>query len=212
MALPLIAAIIAGATAIHQSNKSHYKKIEHKRKYDSLSDSSFGEQKIRSSHFTSIRNEAKYMPKVRKLPSDTYSNGLTVIPEAGSIVCCEVYGMFDHTGIWLDDETIIELSNSGLVKAVSSQRFLQERSGKNLFVACNNLHKPIVISGCEQRAVSNLFSYREYDVIDNNCHRFVNFCLSGRDIELTTFANLNKQLAKLSGQNIYWDKVKVRLD
>lgn len=194
MALPLIAAIIVGATAIHQSNKSHYRKIEQKRKYD----------------FSELDNDSSL--NVRKMPSDTYSSELSVKPLCGSIVCCEVYNALDHTGIWIDEDTIIELSNSGLVKAVSAKRFLQERSGENLFVASDKHHTPIVIDGCDERAINHLFSYREYDVISNNCHRFVNYCLSGRDIELTTFSTLNKRLAKISRKNIYWDKVKVRLD
>lgn len=194
MALPLIAAIIVGATAIHQSNKSHYRKIESKRKFDTFDDT------------------ANVDAEVCKMPSDTYSSNTFVRPQPGSVVCCEVYNALDHTGIWLDDETIIELSNSGLVKAVSAQRFLKERSGKHLFVACDRQHRPIIIEGCEQRAVSQLFSYREYDVISNNCHRFVNYCMSGHDAEMTTFSTLNKRLARLSSKNIYWDKVKVRLD
>ena len=194
MALPLIAAIIVGATAIHQSNKSHYRKIEHKRRFDNAN------------------SDLATKLDVCKMPSDTYSSNTFVTPQAGSIVCCEVYSALDHTGIWIHDETIVELSNSGLVKAVSAQRFLKERSGEHLFVACDNAHIPIVIEGCDQRAINNLFSYREYDVITNNCHRFVNYCVSGRDSELTTFANLNKQLAIQSSKNIYWDKVKVALD
>lgn len=194
MALPLIAAIIVGATAIHQSNKSHYRKIEHKRRFDTT------------------KYDTSASPEVCKMPSDTYSSDTYVKPKAGSVVCCEVYNALDHTGIWIDDETIVELSNSGLVKAVSAQRFLQERSGEHLFVACNSSHTPIIVTGCEQRAINKVFSYREYDVIDNNCHRFVNYCLSGIDSELTTFSKLNKQLAKVSKKNIYWDKVKVVMD
>ena len=191
MALPIIAAVIAGVAVLHETNKKHYQRIEKKR----------------SSHQTREFDKTG----VKKLPSDTYSSNTFVTPMPGSIVCCEVYNMLDHTGIWIDENSIIELSNSGLVKAVSTQRFLDERSGENMFVACDDQHVPIIIDGCEQRAINQIFSYREYDVINNNCHRFVNSCLSGQDIELTTFATLNKQLAKLSQKNIYWDKVNVNL-
>jgi len=190
MALPIIAALIAGAAVVHQTNKSHYRKVERRRADDVLE--RFGET------------------KTKKYPSDTYSSDTFVQPLPGSVVCCEVYGMLDHTGIWIDNDTIVELSNSGLVKAVSPERFLSERSGENIFIACDSSHKPIIIDQCEQRAIDNVFSYREYDVIDNNCHRFVQFCLSGIDLELTTFATLNKHLATLSQKNIYWDKVNVQ--
>ena len=190
MALPLIAAIIAGVAVVHQSNKSHYQKIERKRINEEFE--RFGEN------------------KVKKLPSDTYSSDTFVKPLPGSVICCEVFNMLDHSGIWIDENCIVELSNSGLIKAVSTQRFLDERSGENIFVACDQSHKPIIIEGAEQRAISQLFKYREYDVIDNNCHRFVQYCLSGQDLEITTFSTLNKHLATLSQKNIYWDKVKLQ--
>lgn len=188
MALPVIAAIALGVAALHESNKAQYKRIEQDR----------------------LKDDSGSSLTVAKSPSDYYSSHTNVMPTPGSIVCCEVFNLLDHTGIWIDQDTIIELSDSGLVKSVSCQRFMEERSGKNLFVACNHQHEPIVIDGCESRAIQSVFSYREYDVINNNCHRFVNYCLTGVDSELTLFSSLNSQLANLSGRNIYWDKVKIK--
>ena len=189
MALPLIVfAAAVGAGVAHESTKNKYKKIEQLRL---------------------ISQEEKQALKVVKGPSDIYSSEDFVEPLPGSLVCCEVFNLFDHTGIWIDQDTIIELSHNGLVKAVSAERFLDERSGKNIFVACNAKHQPIVISGCESRALNNVFTYREYDLIDNNCHRFTHFCLSGHDIKVSRFARLNELLIDMVEQNIYWDKVKV---
>ena len=191
MALPLIAAGIAlGAAVLHESNKKHYKNLEENRK--SQSD----------------RSNSKR--KVVKAPSDTYSGDKFVEPLPGSIVCCEVYNFLDHTGIWIDRETIIELSNSGLVKAVSAERFLTERSGDNTFVACDRHHRPLVIEGAADRAIAQIFSYRDYDVITNNCHRFVHHCLTGRDLEISRFSTLNDRLINLLGQDIYWDKIALK--
>ena len=188
MALPLIAAGLAlGAAILHESNKKHYKNLEIDR--------------------NNRDGEQDYKPDLVKSPSDIYNRGFSVKPLAGSIVCCEVYNFLDHTGIWIDEFTIIELSNSGLIKSVSADRFLQERSGQNIFVACDNNHQPIVIPGAQKRALENVYSYREYDVIENNCHRFVNYCLTGFNDELSRFTTLNKQIAKLSGKHVYWDKV-----
>lgn len=185
MALPIVAAVALGAAVYHEAKKSHYKKLESER----------------SSGVKDSRNS------VKKSPSDSYSSNIKVRPVAGSIVCCEVYGVLDHTGIWIDQDTIVELSNNGLVKAVSTQRFLDERSGDNIFIACDNRHQPIVIPEAIERAISSVFTYRGYDVIENNCHRFVNYCLTGTEQELTRFQSLNDSLFKLSGKNIYWDKV-----
>lgn len=188
MALPLIAAGIAlGAALLHESNKNHYKELEQKRKY-----------------FDPNREDG-----LIKAPSDSYDGGLLVEPVTGSVVCCEVFNFLDHTGIWIDRDTIIELSNNGLVKSVSAERFLTERSGENIFVACDHKHQPIHNIKAADRAVSQLFTYREYDLINNNCHRFVNYCLTGEDEKISRFSSLNKSLSQLSGENIYWDKAKI---
>ncbi len=187
MALPIIAAVALGAAVYHETKKSHYKRLEAER-------------------FSSTKDEKNV---VKKSPSDNYASNIHVAPEAGSVVCCEVYGVLDHTGIWIDSDTIVELGNNGLVKAVSVERFLAERSGDNIFVACDHNHKAIVIPNAEQRAINEVFSYRGYDVIHNNCHRFVNYCLTGKERELTRFQSLNDSIFEISGKNIYWDKVKV---
>lgn len=191
MALPLIAvgAVLASAL-VHEKNKKHYKRLDEKR-YNTNNSST---------------------PKLVKEPSDTYgvhSTSKEVKPTIGSIVCCEVYNFVDHTGIWIDQNTIIELSNSGLVKAVSAERFLEERSGENMFVACDNRHQPIVIDGTAERAVNSVYTFREYDVINNNCHKFVTYCLTGQEHSISRFASLNKMLCEVANSNIYWDKAKI---
>ena len=37
-----------------------------------------------------------------------------VNPLPGTIICCFVYGVIEHTGIWLDDHTLIELHGNFL--------------------------------------------------------------------------------------------------
>lgn len=187
MALPFIVAAAVSAAAIHQSKKNYYQQLEQQR-----------------SKKKSVSSE-----RIVKLPSDLYDSSLAVSPVAGSIVCCGLYSLLEHTGIWIDEDTIIELSNSGLVKAVSATRFLHNRSGKYLFVACDNAHTPIAIPGTEHRAIHSVFTYRPYHVVDNNCHKFVHYCIAGKETELTRFDSLNQRLVELTGKNIYWDKVKL---
>ncbi|GHB74907.1 hypothetical protein GCM10008107_25570 [Psychrosphaera saromensis] len=189
MALPLIAiASVIGAGVAHESRKTKYKNLE----------------QLRLSKATNSKNLT-----VVKSPSDNYSSDSYAEPLPGSLVCCEVFNLFDHSGIWIDQDTIIELSSNGLVKAVSANRFLADRSGENIFVACNAKHQPIIVEGCEDRAVNSVFTYREYDVLENNCHRFAYYCLSNKDVKVSRFARLNELLITMVEQNIYWDKVKV---
>ena len=138
-------------------------------------------------------------------PSDWAHSDQLVTPVAGSLVSCGIFHSLDHTGIWTSDNLIIELNGNGLVRAISPERFLNDRSGKKIFVACNSKAQPLVVEGAEQRAKEQVYNYKEYDVLDNNCHRFSWQCISGVDQPVTLFSDLNHKLAKLFNSRIYWD-------
>ena len=129
-----------------------------------------------------------------------------VNPLPGTIICCFVYGVIEHTGIWLDDHTLIELHGNGLIRAVSTQRFLAGRTGSKIYIACSHDHRPLVDEDALIKAEQAIFTYREYDLFDNNCHRFVWSCLSGKEESLPGFNDLNKRLSAHFGQSIYWDE------
>lgn len=148
---------------------------------------------------------AKYDSVVGKYPSEMFNQDIVVKPEIGAIVCCTIAGVLDHTGIWIGDNTIVELHGDGLIKAVSSERFLDNRSGSKIFIACDSAARPIIDELAAQRAISMIYQYREYDLITNNCNRFVWHCVSGTDEKLTTFKELNQQLAKWVNKKVYWD-------
>lgn len=139
-------------------------------------------------------------------PSLWQSGHKQVKPKPGAIICCFVYGVIEHTGIWLDDNTLIELHGNGLIRAVSTARFLAGRTGTKIYVACNHAHQPLIDGEVLHRAELEIFSYREYDLFDNNCHRFVWSCLSGVEESLPSFNDLNKKLAQYFEQSIYWDE------
>lgn len=144
----------------------------------------------------------------QKMPSEVLTSDIQVKPVPGCLVCCSVYSAFDHTGIWLDDDTIVELHGSGLIKAISSQRFLNNRSGNAIFVACDSKGTPLVVDGTIERAADQVFNYREYDVLKNNCYRFSWYCLTGEEQIISSFDKFNNALAKLHGKKIYWDQAK----
>jgi hypothetical protein len=126
-----------------------------------------------------------------------------VKPMNGAIVCCGVYEVFDHSGIWLDGN-IVELKGNGLIRGVSPQRFLKDRSGEQIFIACDNQYQPLIEHGVAKRAASRLFEYSEYDMFRNNCHKFVWQCISEKDEQITRFAELNNQLSNQFKQVIHW--------
>jgi hypothetical protein len=133
---------------------------------------------------------------------------LRVTPADGAIVSCHIYGVFEHTGIWLDGN-IIELKGNGLIRGISPQRFLQQRSGEEIFVACDAYAQPLIAAGAAERASSQLYCYSEYDLLKNNCHKFVWQCVSNKNQSLTSFAELNQSLADYFGQALHWQRAAV---
>ncbi|PIW59163.1 lecithin retinol acyltransferase family protein [Shewanella sp. CG12_big_fil_rev_8_21_14_0_65_47_15] len=142
-------------------------------------------------------------------PSQWQKGFKQVLPEPGSIVCCYVFGMIEHTAIWLGDDCLVELHGSGLVRAVSIKRFLAGRTGSQIYLACNHQHQPLVSEAVLDRAQQAIYQYREYDLFDNNCHRFVWSCMSGYEISIKSFNELNQKLAVHFNQGIYWDEMQL---
>ncbi|WP_100641141.1 hypothetical protein [Alteromonas facilis] len=126
-----------------------------------------------------------------------------VTPQNGAVVCCGIYEVFQHTGIWVDNQ-IVELRGNGLIRAISPERFLHDRSGNRIYVACDHSRSALSSDVVAKRAIDRVFDYSEYDLIENNCHRFTHHCVSGRDEPVTRFAELNEKLCELYGTTLYW--------
>lgn len=126
-----------------------------------------------------------------------------VQPVSGSIVCCGIYQFFEHSGIWLDDYAI-EQHGSGLVRAVSARRFMENRSGETIFVACDQNARPLSDELAAMRAASKLFEVNDYHLIKNNCNRFVAENLANMPQDLTTFADFNYFLHQHFKTAIHW--------
>ena len=150
-------------------------------------------------------NDKRLEESVSSLPGNSV---VKVAPIDGAIVTCGVYGLFEHTGVWVDGN-ILELKGNGLVRGISPNRFLQERSGDYIYIACDNNYIPLIQQDASDRAVSRLFTYSEYDVINNNCHKFVWHCISGEDISLTRFTALNQKMAEHFDTPIHWHPVQL---
>jgi len=153
----------------------------------------------------SLNKLKEYESPIVQYPTDLFSTEQKVRPEIGALVCCGIGGLLDHTGIWVGDNTIIELDGNGLIKPISVQRFTKERSGKNIFIACDSKAKPIASEMAANRAQQQVFQCRDYHMIENNCHQFIWQCFKPDDKSLTTFKELNIRLAHLFDRKIYWD-------
>ena len=151
-------------------------------------------------------SETRTNSRIRLMPGE---GNASVAPQNGAVVSCGIYGVFDHTGIWVDGN-IIELKGNGLIRGVSSQRFLQNRSGEFIYVACDHNNNPLVAEQAAQRAIEQLFQYSHYDVFKNNCHKFVWQCLSGQQQSLTRFSDLNQKMATLFNCDIHWQRASIQ--
>lgn len=138
-------------------------------------------------------------------PSDFVRTDIKVKPVPGAILCCGIYGLFEHTGIWLPEGLIVELHGSGLVRAATPKRFLQNRTGSRIFVACDSTAHPLADEQFAERARAAIFSVETYDPLANNCHRFSWRSISEQDEKLTTFKDFNVRLANWFKRRIYWD-------
>lgn len=127
---------------------------------------------------------------------------------AGAVVACEIFHLFDHTGIYLGDDVVVELQGSGLVRAISSNRFLDGRSGEELLVACNRRGEVIFAPEVAARASAKIYTFETYDLLQNNCHRFTYACVSGKSEPVTSFFDLKQALKALWQEDIDWRVVR----
>lgn len=147
-----------------------------------------------------VKEQQKSAGIVGHHPGDSH---VRVEPKNGSIVCCGVYEVLDHSGIWVDGR-IVELNGNGLIRAVSPARFLDDRSGEKMFVACDETFSPLFDEVAAERAASQVFQYSDYHVLNNNCHRFVRSCLTGDNKRITAFTELNEILSEHFAAAIHW--------
>jgi len=144
---------------------------------------------------------------IARSPSDLLpsSKAHKMIP--GAVVCCHVYGGFEHTGIVIEDDLIIELHGSGLVKGVSAKRFLSSRSGENIFIACNKSGHAFTFCDAIPRAQQELYKYYDYSLFECNCYSHSWSCITGTVGKIKSFDDFNLNLYRLTQEEIYWDRV-----
>lgn len=196
MALPLLWIGAAALSALTVKELADDRKKQQKQRY-------------RSAKAQTLADLDRHESPVAVYPSDVFRSYQLSEPQIGSVVCCGIGGVLEHTGIWVGDDTIVELDGNGLIKAVSSARFTTERSGEKIFIACDSRGQALASEGAAQRAIKQIFQYQDYHLLDNNCHHFIWQCFQPNDLSLTTFKSLNVRLAQLFDRKIYWDQCKL---
>jgi len=183
MPLPiLLAGAVVGAVLAHDNQKSFLRQLDNDRKDGLQSDTG-------------------------REPSELLPSPKTIKMVPGTVVCCEVYEAFIHTAVVIDNDTIIELHGSGLIRAISKKRFLDERSGQHIFSACDRYGQPLVFSLIEDLASKDIFNFYDYHLLHANCYRHTWRWLTGEDIAIERFQEFNEKLAQKAGSKIYWDVV-----
>lgn len=135
------------------------------------------------------------------------------LPVRGCVVYCDLaFGTAEHSGVYVGDKTIVHLDGSGLIEAVSPERFIDRLDGFNsavsIYLSCTG---GFAAGDAEaaRRAERMIGSSRDYNVLTDNCHRFVYGCLSGDfDNACSSMRALKQAAGKRLGTNTWrvWEK------
>lgn len=109
-----------------------------------------------------------------------------VRPIPGSVVCCRLAGVLDHSGIFVGDGRIVHRDGDGHIRLVTPKTFLARLNGLNparhIFVACHGAD-PLGGRRIVERALEALHDpiRQGYNLLKKNCHQFCEFCLTGEE-------------------------------
>lgn len=118
----------------------------------------------------------------------------------GSLVCCRLAAIADHTGIYIGRGRIIHRDGDGYLAEVSPEEFLARLEGRNnadtIYIATKAGH-PLGGAYASQAARKALRDpkMQGYNLFFKNCHQFSYWCLTGERI-LPTFTNLEVALQR----------------
>ena len=136
-----------------------------------------------------------------------------VVPTEGSIVCCMLAGVADHSGVYVGNGRIIHRINEdgGYLAETSPREFLERLDGWNaavtIFVACKGKN-PTGSRKIADRAREALNDPRHegYNLITKNCHQFCHYCLTGKidnGIMDFTFTALEDEMMRIQGMDTW---------
>ncbi len=132
-----------------------------------------------------------------------------VVPSEGSIVCCMLAGVWDHSGVYVGNGRIIHRDGGGYIDEVSPREFLERLDGRNLavtiFVACKGKNPTSSREIADRaREALNDPQHEGYNLITKNCHQFCHYCLTGKidnGIDDFTFTALEDEMMRIQGMD-----------
>lgn len=102
-----------------------------------------------------------------------------VTPKRGSVVYCDLaLGAASHSGIYVGNNQIVQLSGNGRVERVTPKKFIQGKTAISIYVSCKN-NQSVGSVQVAKRARSLVGSRRGYNPLFDNCHQFSAGCLTG---------------------------------
>lgn len=106
-----------------------------------------------------------------------------VYPCIGSILYIDMaFGFADHTGVYVGNGQVVELSGEGIVQKVSVEEFMDTPALVNTAMSIYvSSHEGCAVgsSAVAQRALDRVGSWRDYNLILDNCHQFCSGCVTG---------------------------------
>lgn len=123
-------------------------------------------------------------------------------PKVGSILYVKLIGLPnsfigtpEHTGVYIGNNNIVEVHGSGEIKCVTIQEFLGYdslvRMGIYAYILTDENGMVLADPEIAARAKARIGEKIKYNLLDNNCHMFTSYCITG-DIHNTdsTFLEL----------------------
>ena len=117
-----------------------------------------------------------------------------VYPVKGSIVYCDLGFAFEHSGVYVGDGKIVHRDGGGYLAAVSPKTFIDRLDGFNnaisIYVSCHD-EDAVGSEKVAKRALAALSDPKlavGYDLLENNCHHFCQYCLTGVEQGLLNYS------------------------
>lgn len=128
-------------------------------------------------------------------------NKNNVFPVKGCIVRCNLGVLLDHSGIYVGNGKIVNLTRNGEIKLENFQSFFPPGTDPNsnkIYTACLD-GTNIVLHSKEayKRALQKVNHSSKYNILFNNCHRFTCGCINGNfENETVSFSMLEENILR----------------
>ena len=101
-------------------------------------------------------------------------------PRKGSVLHCELFPLVgNHSGIYIGDGRIVQLSKSGEILCVTPGHFKGGiTSAISIYVSCQG-KVAVGKKAIAKRAKKMIGKHRDYNFMWDNCHQFSSGCLTG---------------------------------